>query len=190
MNIVKNVKLDLSGNSAWDTEFTARWLQTYANEMIPYYTKKMLRSLGYRERTTAERAYAKTVKYDKMHPLIPTTVDYNVSGNKLTITASGPEVGFSEFGAGFFADPGHELAGNATALGIDVYPGSWSLGPEGYGHFSETDAAHPPGPIPLEKWWFNVIPGRGMLAAWDDIKYIYRAMAEAAFQYDVGLEDD
>ena len=189
MSFTKKVQWNLTGDSGWDGEMVARWLETYAHDRIPHYTEKWLKSLGSRSKVQGEAAYAQTYKFDEYHPLMPTTVDYTVNKNTLTIEASGREVAFSEFGAGVYADPSHELASGAAALGVDIYPGTWSMGPEGAMHFLETDAATPPGPIPLAKWRYNVIPGRGMLAVWNDIKQTYEIFAQAAFQHDMGIDD-
>ena len=185
MRFQKTAKLDLTGDG-WDAEFVAKWLQTYANEMIPEYTKIWMRNLARRAKSRADAAYATTVKYDTYHPLQIPRVTNKATKNGLTVTAFGPEVAFAEFGAGKYADAGlNELSTGAGENGIAVDAGAWSMGPEGARHFEDTDAAIkyklPPGPIPLSDWEYNVEPGRGLLAAWNDIKQSYQAMGIVAF---------
>lgn len=192
MSFTKTAKLSLTGDG-WDAEMVARWLQTYAEEMIPQYTEKWLTSLGKRAETQADAAYKTTVKFNENYPLEPTTVMATVDGNVLTIDAEGPEVTFSEFGAGLYAEPEkNELAGKPGLLGFSIAPGTYSMGPGGAKTFLMTDAAkdygYPPGPIPLSKWEGNVIPGRGLLAAWNDIKRVYEAFGKLAFQNETGID--
>ena len=178
----KTAKLDLTGGSGWDAEFVARWLKTYANDMIPEYTKIWMRNLGRKTKSVADAAYATTVKYDAYHPLQIPRVTTQATKNGLTVTAFGPEVAFCEFGAGYYADAGmNELSTGTMQNGFIVAPGEWSMGPEGKEHFLETDAATPPGPVPLIAWKYNVKPGRGLNEAWNAIKQAYQAMGLAAF---------
>ena len=194
MSFTKTAKLNLGGGGGWDADMVALWLNTYAEEMIPHYTEKWLKSLGTRAEYQADAAYKTTVKFSEdVYPLAPTTVTSSVEGNVLTIDAEGPEVTFSEFGAGLYAEAAeNELAAKPALLGFAVAPGTYSMGPEGAKTFLMTDAAkeygYPPGPIPLAEWAGNVIPGRGLLAAWNDIKKMYEVFGQLAFQDDTGID--
>lgn len=171
MSIKKSVKLDLMGNSVWDAEFTGRWLETYANDALPEYVEKWMKALG------AMAAEEANIGYQEE---IASATDISEKG--VTVAATHPQVGFWEFGAGYYAQPEHDLADGARAQGIDVYPGSWSMGPEGEGHFAETDAAHPPGPVPLINWQYNEKPRYGLLRAWLSIKYQYADIGGKVFK--------
>ena len=191
MSYPKTAKLSLTGGDGYDADVVATWLQVYADTLIPRYTEKWLKSLGIRSKHQAEAAYKKTVKFDDRFPLQPTTVTSEVEDNVLTIDAEGPEVAFSEFGAGLYANPEeNELAANPMLLGFAVAPGTYSMGP-GAKTFLITDRAsdygYPPGPVPLKDWDGNVIPGRGLLTAWNDIKKTYEVFGQLAFQ-DQGID--
>lgn len=186
MSYPKTAKLSLTGGDGYDADVIASWLQVYADTIIPKYTEIWLKSLGVRAENQADAAYKTTVKFSPWYPLRPTTVTSNVEGNVLTIDAEGPEVTFSEFGAGLYAEPEkNELAANPMVLGFAVAPGTYSMGP-GDRTFLITDRAgdygYPPGPVPLKDWAGNVIPGRGLLTAWNDIKQTYEVFGQLAFQ--------
>ena len=185
MSFTKTARLNLCGGGGWDAEMVARWLEDYANEQIPKYTRIWMQSLGKRGEHWANIGYAGTVFHDETHPHFIPKASAIVEDNRVIIEATGPEVVFAEFGAGVYADPGqNDLAAGTGQLGFIVDPGTWSEGPEGWHTWSKWINGGRKGEYP-----YNVEPGKGLHTAWNDIRQMYEALGQLAFQYEVGVDD-
>lgn len=168
MSIKKTAHINLFGTGGETLEWVQFWLETYAKSEIKERIENGLDRLGYYADALAEGAYGDA----------EITVSHDVEGNKLTITAEGPEVVFWEFGTGTYADPAQELADKTAALGFDVYPGSWSEGPEGKLKYYMIKY----GGMDPDEWPYTKVPRRGILAAYNGIKQQYETQLRGAFK--------
>lgn len=121
--------------------------------------------------SVARRIYMST-NLDVWHPI---DVTVEVHGNNATITASGPEVGFVEFGTGI---NNREWAGN----------GGLSYTPPPHGSYGKQQGADPDG------WWFfdpqslsivhttGMQPAEAMLEAWFKLVSVYPSVGREVFE--------
>lgn len=169
MSIKKTARINLFGTGGESLEWVQFWLETYAKSEIKERIENGLDRLGYYADALAEGAYGDA----------EITVFHDVEGNKLTITAEGPEVVFWEFGTGTYAAPEQELADKMKpAYNIDVYPGSWSYGDEGKEKYKAVEN----GTISMDEWPYAKSPRRGILAAYNGVKQKYEEFLRGAFK--------
>ena len=168
MSIKKSVHVNLFGSGGDSLEWATEWLEIYAKNIIPDYVEQGLTTIGALAAMNAEIAYGDA----------DVSMEYATQNNMLTVTATGPEVVFWEFGTGTYADPAQELAGNTSALGFDVYPGSWSEGPEGKLKYYMVKY----GGMSMDEWPYTKVPRRAMLAAYNAVKQQYQNLMQGAFE--------
>ncbi len=169
MSVVKRATINLFSTDGQSVGAASLWLQNYANSVVPTLAKKGLEEIASMAKAAAAAEYGGA----------GVNMDSRVENNTATVIASGSQVAFWEFGTGTYADPGaNELSAGTHALGFDVYPGSWSYGPEGKWRYKDVEEKR----VPMDKWPYAKYPRPGLLAAYNAIKQQYALLMQGAFK--------